>query len=150
MQSQSVKREGVDHGVCNVIPDYQNEIAKLKEALTHKTKMCERIEAQKGNMTMELNKLKSELSQGHTDIESLHREKVSFISRIQELQERVDMCQGITILKQMQEETQYTAEILKQTLEKSQHTAEILTSTLAEERAYKRQRREDDSHFVIQ
>lgn len=140
----------VEHGSCIVIPDYPNEIARLKEALTHKTKMCERIEKQKGCLTMEINKQKSELTQIHTSIESLHREKVGFISRIQDLQERVDMCKGITILKQMQEETQYTAEILKQTLEKSQHTAEILTSTLAEERASKRQRSEDGSHFVIQ
>jgi hypothetical protein len=79
---------------------------------------------------MEINKLKSELSQSRTENESLHREKVGCIARIQALQESVDICQGIALLKQMQEETQ--------------HTAEILSSTLAEERATKRRRREED------
>jgi hypothetical protein len=130
VQSQAVKLEGIHHGVCNVIPDYQKEISLLKEALAHKTKMCDRIEGQKGRLTMEINKLKSELSQSRTENESLHREKVGYIARIQALQESVDICQGIALLKQMQEETQ--------------HTAEILSSTLAEERATKRRRREED------
>ena len=136
VQSQAVKLEGIHNGVCYIIPDYQKEISHLKEALAHKTKMCDRIEGQKGRLTMEINKLKSEVSQVRTDNEFLHKERLGFITRNQDLQERVDMCQGIAILKQMQEETQ--------------HTAEILSSTLAEERASKRQRREEGSHFAIQ
>jgi hypothetical protein len=51
-----------------------------------------------------------------------------------------------TLMKEQLDLSQH----LKQTLEKSQFIAEILTSTLAEERASKRQRSEDGSHFVIQ
>ena len=119
-------------GGCG-IPDYQKEITQLKEALAHKTRMCDRIEGQKGRMTMEINRLKSDLSQGFAENESHRREKMVYVNKIQDLQERVELCQGIALLKQVQEE--------------AQHTAEILSSMLAKERATKRQRREgDDQH----
>ena len=126
MQSQVVKLEGIQQGVCNVIPDYQREIEQLKQKLAHKTAMCDRIEGQKGRLTYEINKLKSELEESRLDKVSLHQEKNLHIKTIQTLQEQVDICKGIAILKQMMEETQ--------------HTAEVLASTLADERASKRQR----------
>lgn len=106
--------------------DYQNEIKSLKEALAHKTKLCDRIEGQKGRLTMEINKLKWELSEKLEENCALVREKILSGKKIQDLQMQLDMCQSIALLKQMQEETQ--------------RTSEILASTLAEERASKRQR----------
>jgi hypothetical protein len=32
-----VKLDGIQHGMCNVIPDYQREIEQLKQKLAHKT-----------------------------------------------------------------------------------------------------------------
>jgi hypothetical protein len=126
LQSQEVKLDGIQHGMCHVIPDYQREIEQLRQKLAHKTALCDRIEGQKGRLTYEINKLKLELDESITQKQSLHREKVMHVMRIQELQEQVDMCKGIAMLKQMLDETQ--------------HTTEILTSTLAEERANKRSR----------
>jgi hypothetical protein len=126
MQSQVVKLDGIQDGVCNVIPDYQREIVKLREALAHKTKLCDRIEGQKGRLTMEINKLKWELGEKSDANEALNRDKFITGKKMQDLQMQLDMCQSIALLKQMQEETQ--------------RTAEILSSTLADERAAKRQR----------
>jgi hypothetical protein len=126
LQNQAVKLDGIQHGMCNVIPDYQREIEQLKQKLTHKTALCDRIEGQKGRLTYEINKLKLELEESMTEKQSLRREKVVHLKSIQELQEQVDMCKGIAMLKQMMDETQ--------------HTAEILSSTLAEARESKRAR----------
>ena len=126
VQSQAVKLEGIEQGVLNVIPDYQNEIKNLKEALAHKTKLCDRIEGQKGRLTMEINKLKWELGEKSEENETLRKDKQAQGKKIQELQEQLDMCQSIALLKQMQEE--------------AQRTAEILSATLEEERAAKRPR----------
>ena len=126
VQSQAVKLEGIEQGVLNVIPDYQNEIKNLKEALAHKTKLCDRIEGQKGRLTMEINKLKWELGEKSEENETLRKDKQAQGKKIRELQEQLDMCQSIALLKQMQEE--------------AQRTVEILASTLEEERAAKRPR----------
>lgn len=126
VHSQAVKLDGIEQGVLNVIPDYQNEIKCLKEALAHKTKLCDRIEGQKGRLTMEINKLKWELDEKNEENELLRKDKNAQSKKIQELQEQVDLCQSIALLKQMQEETQ--------------RTAEILSSTLEDERAAKRPR----------
>ena len=103
MQSQAVDIGNIKQGVCNVIPDYQNEIKNLKEALAHKTKLCDRIEGQKGRLTMEINKLKWELGEKADANESLNREKLLMGKKIQDLQMQLDMCQSVALLKQMQE-----------------------------------------------
>jgi len=126
LDSQVVVMEDIKHGVCHVIPDYQEKITKLEGALDHKTKMCDRIEGQKGRLTMEINKLKWELSESLEEKQQLREDKTSLTKKIHELLEQQDMYKSIALLKQMQEETQ--------------HTAEILVSTLAEERAAKRPR----------
>jgi hypothetical protein len=127
-QSEAVKLEEgqQQQGVCSVVPDYQNEIKTLREALAHKTKLCDRIEVQKGRLTMEVSRLTWQLDEKVEAYESLHREKLLAGRKIQDLQVQLDMCQSIALLKQMQEETQ--------------RTTEILASTLAEERAAKKQR----------
>jgi hypothetical protein len=133
MQSQAVELVDIKHGVCNVIPDYQKEIRALKDALAHKTKLCDRIENQKGRLTMEINKLRWELGERNDENETLKMDKHVSAKKIQDLQMQLDMCQSIALLKQMQEEAQRTAEILLT-------TSEGLSATLAEERAAKRQR----------
>ena len=127
-QPQPVKLEEgkQQQEVCCVIPDYQNEIKTLREALAHKTKLCDRIELQKGRLTMEVNRLTWQLDEKVEAYETLHREKLLASRKIQDLQVQLNMCQSIALLKQMQEETQ--------------RTTEILASTLAEERAAKKQR----------
>jgi chromosome segregation ATPase len=126
VQAQTVDLVDIKQGVCNVIPDYQQEIKQLKEALAHKTKLCDRIEGQKGRLTMEINRLKWELSERVDENEALHGEKRATGKKIQDLQMQLDLCQSIALLKQMQEE--------------AQRTAEILSTTLAEERSFKRPR----------
>ncbi len=126
MQSQGLKIEGIEYGVCNVIPDYQKEIALLKSQLAHKTALCDRIEGQKGRLTYEINRQKLEIAESIAEKESLRNEKKSQLKIIQDLHEQLDMCKGIAMLKQMMDETQ--------------HTAEILASSLADERENKRQR----------
>lgn len=117
MQSHGVKLEGIEHGVCNVIPDYQKEIALLKSQLAHKTALCDRIEGQKGRLTYEINRQKLEIGESVAERESLRNEKKTHLKTIQELQEQLDMCKGIAMLKQMMDETQHTTEILASTLE---------------------------------
>jgi hypothetical protein len=126
VHSQAVDLVDIKQRVCNVILDYQQEIKQLKEALAHKTKLCDRIEGQKGRLTMEINRLKWELSERMDENETLYGEKRATGKKIQDLQMQLDLCQSIALLKQMQEE--------------GQRTAEILSATLAEERAAKRQK----------
>ena len=109
-----------------VIPDEQNEAASLRDALAHKTKLCDRIEAQKGRLTMDVNKLQCELDKREDENELLNEAQRAMSKKIHDLQMQVDVYKSISLLKQMQEETQ--------------RTAEILASTLAEEREAKRQR----------
>ncbi len=119
VQSPVIKIESIQEGACT-------EIAKLKQDLAHKTKLCDRIEGQKGRLTMEIRRLSFELGERNDEAEALRLQKHEQSKKIQELLEQLDMCRSIALLKQMQEETQ--------------HTTEILANMLAEERAAKRQR----------
>jgi hypothetical protein len=122
---QPIKIEGADY---QAVPDSQHEIKTLKEALAHKTRLCDRIEDQKGRLTTEIHNLEWELSERNNENEALIREKRVTGKKIQDLQMQLDMCQSIALLKQMQEKTQ--------------RTAEILSATLAQERPHKRPRNE--------
>ena len=107
-ESQVVKLEGIEHGVCNVIPDYQKEIALLKSQLAHKTALCDRIEGQKAYQTREINKVNGEK-------EALTRENKRLAAQLQEnidtwtkekfiLTEQVDLCKSIGQARQITEE----------------------------------------------
>jgi len=158
VQSQAVKLEGIEQGVCHVIPDYQNEIAKLKDALAKKTAACDTIEGKLAYKTRLVNqqgkyidkleeeqvqqgkyidKLEEEQAQHVKDAQVWTHEKVSMQSQITALQEQLELSQ---YLKQTLEKTHQTLDKYQQTLEKSQHLADILSSTLADERAAKRAR----------
>ena len=123
VQSQAVKLEGIEQGVCHVIPDYQNEIVKLKDALAKKTAACDTIEGKLAYKTRVINQ------QGKY-IDKLDEEQQLLVQ-----QNRV-LARENTVMKEQLELSQH----LKQTLEKSQHLADILSATLAEERAAKRAR----------
>jgi hypothetical protein len=123
VQSQAVKLEGIEQGVCHVIPDYQNEIVKLKDALAKKTAACDTIEGKLAYKTRVINQ------QGRY-IDKLDEEQQLLV------QQNRGLVRENTIMKEQLELSQH----LKQTLEKSQHLADILSATLAEERAAKRAR----------
>jgi hypothetical protein len=140
VQSQAVKLEGIHNGVCYVIPDYQNEIAKLKDTLTKKTAACDTIEGRLAYKTRVVNQQDKYIAELEEDRRVLVEQKQTLI------QEKINLFNENTTLKEQLDLSRH----LKQILEKTQHTAEILSSTLAEERASKRQRREEGSHFAIQ
>ena len=75
---------------------------------------------------MEINKLKWEVGELNDKATSLQLQNSQQNKKIQELQEQLDICKSIALLKQTHEELQ--------------RTAEILASTLEEERAAKRAR----------
>ena len=121
LESQSVKLDGIEHGVCNVIPDYQREIEQLKEALVKKTAACDTIEGKLGHKTRIINQQDSyiiKLEEGqrvdNEEKQAWMREKADLIAKNSFLQEQLNMS---VLLKKMVEETQLTAKILSSTLE---------------------------------
>jgi hypothetical protein len=129
LQSQAVKLDGIEHGVCNVIPDYQKEIELLKQKLTHKTALCDRIEGQKAYQTREIRKQAMEID-SLKDERLIHiMEKKAWVEEKAILLEQVDLCKAITQAKQMTEAAQETSAIL----------SSVITS-VASERDFKRQR----------
>jgi len=136
VQSQAVKLDGIEQGVCHVIPDYQNENAKLKDALAKKTAACDTIEGKLAYKTRLVNqhevfvaKLEEAQVQHVKDTQAWTHEKASMQSQITALQEQLDLCRSIAHLREMQESML--------------HTANVLSSTLAEERAAKRARTQE-------
>jgi hypothetical protein len=112
LQSQVVKLEGIEHGVCNVIPDYQKEIEMLKQKLAHKTALCDKIEGQKAYQTREIRKQAMEID-GLRDEKIIHQmEKQAWMSEKASLLEQVDLCKAITQAKQMSEAAQEATAVL--------------------------------------
>ena len=130
VQSQAVKLDGIEQGVCHVIPDYQNEIAKLKDALAKKTAACDTIEGKLAYKTRLVNQQGKYIDKLDDEQQLLKQQNQALVCKEEAL-----LTQN-ALLKEQLELSQY----LKQTLEKSQHLADILSSTLAEERAAKRRR----------
>ena len=107
-------------------PEVPDGSLSLRDALSHKTKVCERIESQKGVLTMEISRLKLELDERNDEVEYLFKEKRALSKKIQDMELQRDMYKCIVVLKQLQEE--------------NQRTAEVLLAALGEVRAIKRQR----------
>lgn len=133
LETHAVKLDSIENGVCNVIPDYQKEILKLKEALAYKTAACDTIEGKLAYKTRLVNQqdlfiatMEEEHSLHVKEKQAWAHERGALKTQISGLLEQINMCKSIALLQQMQEKTQ--------------HTAEILASTLEEERACKRQR----------
>ena len=120
-----VKIEARDPAACNS-PGPDRSIRVLREALGHKTRLCERLETQRGCLVVDVARLRWELNERTGETESLRAEKVVLNRKLQELSDHQEMARCVAMLKQIQDE--------------AQHTAELLSSTLAEERALKRRR----------
>jgi len=137
VQSQAAKLEGIEQGVCHVIPDYQNENAKLKDALAKKTAACDTIEGKLAYKTRLVNQQGKYIDKLDDEQQILKQQNQALVCKEEALLTQ------IALLKEQLELSQYlkqTLEKSQQTLEKSQHLADILSSTLAEERAAKRRR----------
>ena len=121
VQSQAAKLDGIEQGVCHVIPDYQNEIAKLKDALAKKTAACDTIEGKLAYKTRLVNQQGKYIDKLDDEQKLLLQQNQALVRDNMLMKEQLELCQ-----------------YLKQTLERSQHLADILSSTLADERAAKR------------
>jgi hypothetical protein len=126
MQLQTVKLEGIEHGVCNVIPDYQREVEQLKAALAHKTALCDKIEGQKAYKTRQINQQDLVIAKLEEDQCKHTKEKQAWAHREAALLEQVDLGKTVTAAKQM-------VEIMTVHIE-------LLASIINEERATKRAR----------
>jgi hypothetical protein len=112
LQSQAVKLEGIENGVCNVIPDYQKEIELLKQKLAHKTALCDKIEGQKAYQTREIRKQAMEIDELKDERIVHMQERQVWANEKAALLEQVDLCKAITQAKRMTEAAQETAAIL--------------------------------------
>ncbi len=149
VQAQTVDLVDIKQGVCNVIPDYQQEIKQLKEALAHKTKQCDVQEAKTAIQTAKVN-------QQDKENEALRRREVASIKREDCLRERIKELENIVLisntvekLKEMtrmaQEDRAFTRaerEELRYSITDIQESAKTLEGLLSteEERAFKRPR----------
>ena len=138
MQSQAVKLEGIEQGVCNVIPDYQQEIKALRHALAYKTRQCDVQEAKTALQTGKVN-------QRDKENESLRRREEANIKREESLLERIKELESLVQLKEMLQEERAYAKVeraeLKHSIAEVQENAKTLADMIArEERAAKRQR----------
>ena len=130
VQAQTVDLVDIKHGVCNVIPDYQQEIKALKEALVKSNSARDTTEGKLGHKTRIVNQLDAYIVKLEEE-QTLHaRGKHAWKLEKNEL-----------LIKNsaLQEELAQSKDLQK-ILEKAGHIAEILSSTLAEERAFKRPR----------
>jgi uncharacterized protein YhaN len=118
--SQVVKLEGIENGVCNVIPDYQNEILRLKDALSKKTAACDTIEGKLAYKTRVINQQDVFVAKLVEEQTLYKKEKQALQDEVTALKEQLDVGKYITQLKQMLDTTQ------------------IISSALTEERVAKR------------
>lgn len=116
VQSHVIKLEGIENGVCNVIPDYQNEIKALKDALAKKTAACDTIEGRLAHKTRTINQLEAYVAVLEGEKETWSRAKTELLDKFATLQEESN------------------------TLRNLRQIVMILSTTLAEEREAKRQR----------
>ena len=130
LQSQVVKLDGIQEGMCNVIPDYQREIALLKTQLAHKTALCDTVEGKLAHKTRLTNQQVDYISK----LEEQH--KTHLLEQLAWSRQGVELQSKITALQEQLD----SALNLKQMLDQARFTAEILSSTLADERASRRQR----------
>ena len=116
VQAQTVDLVDIKQGVCNVIPDYQNEIKALKDALGKKTAACDTIEGRLAHKTRIINQQDAYIANLEKDKQAWSEAKADMQNKYSLLQEEFNM---FRTLRQM---------------------IDTLSSTLAEERAAKRPR----------
>jgi hypothetical protein len=116
-----------------VILDYQNEIAKLKDALAKKTAVYDTIEGKLAYKTRLVNQQGKYIDRLDDEVQLLKQQNQVLVS-----EKEVLLSRNMRMKDQLE-----LSHHLKQTLEKSQHLADILSSTLADERAAKRARTQE-------
>jgi len=137
VQSQAGELVDIKHGVCNVIPDYQNEIKTLKDALVHKTAVCDTVEGKLGHKTRLINQQDAYIAKLEEDAKVFISEKQAW------MREKSELVNKNSILEDELEKSRNFKSILEKAchfVDIASQTAEILSSTLAEERAAKRAR----------
>ena len=133
LQSQEVKLDGIQNGVCNVIPDYQREIENLKAAVAHKTALCDKVEGQKAYKTRLLNQQDIVIAKMEEEQCNHVKEKQAWARREAALLEQADLAKAVTLAKQMVEDMKREREIM------AVHV-ELLAALINDERASKRAR----------
>jgi hypothetical protein len=133
LQSQVIKLEGIEHGVCHVIPDYQKEIEQLKASIAHKTALCDKIEGQKAYKTRLINQQDVLIAKLEEDQCNHVKEKQAWAHREAALLEQVDLCKSVALAKQLVDDTKKEREIMTTHIE-------LLISMVNEQRASKRLR----------
>lgn len=127
VQSQGVKLDGIQHGVCQVIPDKQKEIDTLKEALAHKTKLCDSMEGKVAYKTRIINQHEIRIAQ-------FEQENLDHIAERQAwITEKAALLEQLEAKKNMQN-----------LIDNLKYVSGLLSTTLAEERASKRAKENND------
>lgn len=108
VHSHAVVMDDIKHGVCNVIPDYQNENKSLKEALKHQRWLCDVQESKTAAQTTKVNRLNAEVSSFHVrEDTSLKREEAylkreeAYLKRIKELEDNLEVRKTIENARQV-------------------------------------------------
>jgi hypothetical protein len=153
VQSQGVVMEDIKHGVCNVIPDYQNENKSLKEALKHQRWLCDVQESKTAAQTTKVNRLNEVLVVRDAEILSLQAREDAHLkrdearlNRIKELEGFLELFKSIENVKQIalmaQEDRAFFKEELAFTRAEraALRDAVVLEEEEEEERAAKRPR----------
>jgi hypothetical protein len=133
LQSQEVKLDGIQQGVCSVIPDYQREIESLKAAVAHKTALCDKIEGQKAYKTRLINQQDLVIAKLEEEQCNHVKEKQTWAHREAALLQQAEIVSAVTMARQMVEDMKNEREILAVHIE-------LLASLINEERASKRAR----------
>lgn len=133
LQSHEVKLDGIQQGVCNVIPDYQREIESLKAIVAHKTALCDKVEGQKAYKTRLINQQDLLISRLEEEQCKHVKEKQAWAHREAALLQQADIATAITMARQMVEDMKNEREVMAIHIE-------LLTSIITEERARKRAR----------
>ena len=133
LQSHEVKLDGIQQGVCNVIPDYQREIESLKAAVAHKTALCDKVEGQKAYKTRLINQQDLLISRLEEEQCKHVKEKQAWAHREAALLQQADIATAVTMARQMVEDMKNEREVMAIHIE-------LLTSIITEERARKRAR----------
>jgi chromosome segregation ATPase len=106
MQSQKIDIVDIKQGVCNVIPDYQKEIKILKDALEHKTRLCDIQEGKTAAQTTKLNRVEREIEVLRKRSEDQSKREQALLEKIKELEQTSSLCKAIEQLKEMTKLTQ--------------------------------------------
>lgn len=145
VQSQGVKLDGIQEGVCQVIPDYQKKIDFLEYKLAHQTWLADSAQGKLAYKTRTINQHETRIAQLEQNELDHIAERQAWMAEktalLEQLETKRSMQSFLDGLKQEQLETKKSTQSLMDNLK---HVAGILSTTLDEERACKRARGSDE------